>query len=1077
MASTSGNLKNGQMLQASAGSAAIAQGDLLVIGGNGEEAYSVGTIDYAAIGAAATIQSGLLVAPSILPGSDRQPSARDILGNIYVASTNSVGDLIVNKFSPLGVLLGSAVIDSVTTSVNTAKLIPLTNGNFAVVYAQATGALVFAIFDAQLSIVVGATSIATEFASTNIVYHDAIPLSAGGFAVVFQSSAGTAINYATYSNAGASVVAATSVQTLGAAATIVYLSCAQLSTPGNIVIAYRSAVMTPTGARFLIVSLAGAPVAGPTAVDTAATLGLLSISVMTGFFAIVDDDGTTIKVGVYSNSGALQGGLFSATDSLHSLTSAQVKLVNDGTQFWLAYLGSVAGSGVTVVQIPTSGAGFVAVSGFGASVLNSNFAMDAALNNGLLVIFAASTGALGQYWMTIGLPDASLGITTQYQRTAPTLIGNAASTTGSSWPKIVGGRVAFNNGYITPNGDWTGIFLFDQASIAATILAIQKMEPSSIIGVMLGVAGGTGGSLTLGNAGTAISVNGGPGEYPTNRSTGSSGVPFNHVTATLAGAWGVLYPSSISMFDPSRGSAALAAALAAQGSTLKFPAGRFAINVNDVVAIGGPGNEAYSVNTIDYAKTPGTSTVLSQTALTTDTSATYTKARQPCLVDALGNIYVADVGAGAVLKYSSTGSLLGTGPAFAIGGTTQTVARMCFLSNGDIAVASIDSAGINTFVMDPGLSLVFKNPTQINIASAGSTFDMCALAGGGFVVAYQGAGANSVDIQIFTNLGAVALGATVVFTGASTSQGTIRIGQLTNGNILVANAQSSAGGDGGFFTVLSTSGVVVVAQTKMTGAVSMLNIDIAIAPAGSPAAGYFAVMAGNAAVGVYNNAGLLQGSLATVLTNADTTLSSSTRIVTDGIGFWAVGGTTLQVAWVPVAGASSAVSLTTALSVSGLSLDACIVDGMLAVFYASSATAQSVVIFGAPDAYLGISSPYIFVATQTIGSAAATTGTRWPCVRSTGDCTVIFVYDQQSSLNTFIAIYKLIATAIVGVSQTAVPANDPGAPVTVGAIAGTYATNPMGGTSGGVAFDHTSGTPVGAKGNLYNAGVTITTAA
>jgi len=277
---------NGQTLQVNAGSAAINVGDLLEIGGPGSQAYTAATIDYSISAPVSTLITQTSLSTYALAGSNRIQLARDRLGNIYEVGSNGSGNLVIYKFGPTANTTSSAILDSTATTVNTPRLFQLQNGNYCCVYARSAGALYFVIFDAALNVVAGPTSVATEYASTNVVYHDAIALTGGGFAIAYQTSAGTAINGITYSNVGAVVTAAMSIQALVTAAQE-FIKIIQLSS-GNLVVAYRGTmtISSVAGTYFNIVSATLAAVAGPTSVDTTASLGFLELNQLSGFFSI-----------------------------------------------------------------------------------------------------------------------------------------------------------------------------------------------------------------------------------------------------------------------------------------------------------------------------------------------------------------------------------------------------------------------------------------------------------------------------------------------------------------------------------------------------------------------------------------------------------------------------------------------------------------------------------------------------------------------------------------------------------------------------------------------------------------------
>ncbi len=543
-------VKNGQQLRVPAGSTAIAQGDLVLVGGLGGEAWPVGTIDYAVSANSGTLVSATNVVSSAMPGSSRQPLARDRLGNIYLIGTNSSGRLVAYKRGPFGTGPVSAVLDATATSVNTAQLFQLSNGNFCCVYARAAGALYFVVFDSMLSLIAGPASVTTERASTNVVYHSSIALSGGGFAIAYQTSAGSAINLVTYSNAGSAVLAATGIQTLTGSAALEFIRLVQLSN-GNLVCAFRGTMAANAfvGTSFVVVATSGANIVPAVNVDTVGTLGTLEVSALAGYFAVAVANGSNVVCAVYSNAGAVQGTPFSSGNTLNAGTYPQTRLVNDGTYFWLVYFSSV-GNGLYVLGLAVTGATYGSASGLGSSTFSaSTFALDADVVNGSLVALGASTLTAGQFWTVIGLPDASLGVSAPYARTSPTAFGSAAATSGSLWPRVMcsaGGLYRGSspplNQPVTPAiaGDFTVILAYDQQNVAGTFLGVVKVEPSAILGAALASVAGN-------QPGTPLFVNPGQGEYGTNAVAGTGGITFNHLSNSPGGTAGTVYTNGVAL--------------------------------------------------------------------------------------------------------------------------------------------------------------------------------------------------------------------------------------------------------------------------------------------------------------------------------------------------------------------------------------------------------------------------------------------------------------------------------------------------------------------------------------------------
>lgn len=542
-------VKNGQMLKVNGGTAAIAQGALALMGGPGVEAWPVATIDYAVQAAAGAILSNTSIGAVALPGPNRQPVCRDRLGNIYVAGTNGSGRLVIQKFGPTGTLLLSAILDATATAINGAELFQIQSGAFVCVYARAAGVLQYVVFDTNLTSF-SANGIATERASGNVVYHSSCALSGGGFAVAYQTSAGTGITLATYSNTGVSV-ASVNVQTLAGTAAQQFIRLTQLATSGNLVVAYRGTMTAggTAGTSFTVVTPAGTNVAGPTSFDTTSSLGLLEVNAFAGFFALATGNGTNLVTGVFSEAGAQQGSTYSVGNTLNTVNYPQTKLTNDGLQFWLVWQSNVV-AGVNIIPIATSGASGVAATGLGAaSITTSAYAIDAAIINNQAVVLAAANGTAGQFVIAIGLPDASLGSYAPYVRTAAFALGTAAATTGSAGPRLMSGGGGLYSGANPPNGqpspvpgcgDFTFIAVYDQQNVAATFMAIQKLEASGIIGICQR-------AFVINNPGGEVDINPGEGEYPTLLIAGTYGTTFNHLSANPVGTAGALYQRGVGL--------------------------------------------------------------------------------------------------------------------------------------------------------------------------------------------------------------------------------------------------------------------------------------------------------------------------------------------------------------------------------------------------------------------------------------------------------------------------------------------------------------------------------------------------
>ena len=661
--------------------------------------------DYAATAPAGALVSQTSVAAYAMAGSSRQPLARDKLGNIYTVAPNSSGNLVAYKFGPMGLPGGSAVLDATATSVNTAQLFQLQSGAYVCVYARASGALYFVIFDAVLSLIAGPVSIATEYHSTNIVYHSSCVLNGGGFAVAFQTSAGTAINLAVYSNTGSVVTASVAIQTLAASAAQEFLRLGQLAS-GNLVCAFRGTMTAGgnAGTGFLIVTTAGVNVSGPTPVDTTAVAGFLELSVLPTTFALAEANGTSLIAAVFNNAGTQQGTNFSVGTTLNSTTYPQVKLCNDGIGYWLAWFSSTA-NGLFVITIAASGTAGASASALGGSTLSaSTYALDAEIVNGMLVALAASSGTAGQFWMTVGLPDASLGIVNPYSRTAPAAFGAAAATTGTNWPRIISGGGGLYTGAGGPTGqpsispvcgDFTVILAYDQQNVGGTFIGVQKVEASAILGVALsGVAGSSPGSQ--------LYINPGPGEYPTNTIGGTPGTSFNHIGLTPAGTSGALYPNGISGTGIG-GSAGGGSSAGFQAGDIKIAAGLSTTQFGFLLAFG---------QAISRSAFPALFAAIGTTFGVGDGSTTFNvpdlRGRIPAGLDAMGGTPANRLGSG------NSGGITGAATLGANGGQqSHTLASSEQADSSSIFIVNTSSVGANFGFADssPVGQALYANPT------------------------------------------------------------------------------------------------------------------------------------------------------------------------------------------------------------------------------------------------------------------------------------------------------------------------------------------------------------------------------
>lgn len=531
MSNLSGVIQNGQTLTLKAGAGTISAGDLIQVGGPGNEAWSVITSDHAAMSAQQ------IVAPVSIVAGTANNYARwgvetDSRGNIYTATPNASGQgVAVAQYAPGGALLtGPVTIDSTAHTMVSIRLVTLSNNTFAAIYADSTtGGVRFTIFDTGLNIVAGPTAAATGYLSGAVAYSDACALSGGGFAVVYQNNGHTAINLQTYSNTGVAVLAATSIQAVSGAGALTYVRIGQLST-GNLVVAMRG-TQAPAGTSFVIVTTGGVSVQTNVIVDSTATAGFLNLSIMpSGGFAVSCMDGTNVVAAVYNNAGTIQGSAYTSANTLNSTTYIQQKLTNDGLNFYFCYVQSAGG--LAVIQLTTAGAVGTSATGLLSSTFTSTSSIDGSISNNVLVMLQASITTGGQKYVAIELPDSSLGISVPNVVGGPTTIGSAAATTGSYWPTI------------RAIGDFTALIVYDQQTTAATLFGMIKFAASSIQGIAQN-------SVAAGNPGSSVTVNPGAGSYPLpNGITGTNALAFDHSNVTPPGNKGVVFYQGVSLSNP-----------------------------------------------------------------------------------------------------------------------------------------------------------------------------------------------------------------------------------------------------------------------------------------------------------------------------------------------------------------------------------------------------------------------------------------------------------------------------------------------------------------------------------------------
>jgi hypothetical protein len=218
-------------------------------------------------------------------------------------------------------------------------------------------------------------------------------------------------------------------------------------------------------------------------------------------------------------------------------------------------------------------------------------------------------------------------------------------------------------------------------------------------------------------------------------------------------------------------------------------------------------------------------------------------------------------------------------------------AKMIMLSNGNIAICAWGSAApwcsyavvsYNTTTAVWTTITAQTSPVSINPANNGN-ISMCALANGGFALAYVGSGSanrittfNSVGVQVAT-------------TTTGTVQNTVdtfSICELSNGNLAVNVASTNVGTK---FTVLSSALAIVSALASSTAFTNYSsNATVQLVP--SPQGGFagFNTIGSTISMATFNNSGVLQGAGYPYNVAGENYNDNVRLLFNDGVNYWAV---------------------------------------------------------------------------------------------------------------------------------------------------------------------------------------------
>jgi hypothetical protein len=259
-------------------------------------------------------------------GTEGEAAAPVILtdGSFVVYSQRASSFLRFQRYNRQGALI-KQVEFPYTGSLSSCRFVALSNGNMAFSGIFGTN-FQHMVLDRNLAPVLPLTTI--ETANANGTYHRMIPLTGGGYAVVYARNTPAQARFAIYSNTGAVVLAPTSFYTMSTGVPQLQVRMAQFS-GGNIILAFR---FDTTGefTRTAVYSSAGATIQAPTLYAPMNTLLSPPSALEPGgnVVCIAWMSSGTCSAGVVSNTGAVLG------TTLALAGSAYVPLLGfDGTDF------------------------------------------------------------------------------------------------------------------------------------------------------------------------------------------------------------------------------------------------------------------------------------------------------------------------------------------------------------------------------------------------------------------------------------------------------------------------------------------------------------------------------------------------------------------------------------------------------------------------------------------------------------------------------------------------------------------------------------------------------------------------
>lgn len=520
-----------QVFQLVAG-AAIAEDDAVEIGPEGK-AYPVNVTDYAAVtncnyGTAQTsTATGRIVAQTeIFSGyylnqnaANEKQLVQGDNGDIFMLTPRSASnDVVLRRYSAGGALLGSVIVNTDAANAYYAQIVKTANGNLVVAFSNSTG-LRYAVFTQILVTVKAITTIEALYSYSSSVF-DITTLTAGGFAVVYQPSAGSGLDtsMATFDNSGTAVVAPTVIWTRTGSVGSPMYKIEQLSNGNIAILAHTLNVSSGSfmGQWHAIYTTAVMQVMAFTGIDTAAEAQYeVHLKVSGDYYAVCyrRGDNSTYYVVVFSNSGVQQGTVYSRSDAgIYTMHMAAgdacfwfISSRNSDSKMLLAKIPVTGGAGATVADVTTTG--------------TSNC-------QSKMKIFVE-----GDYIVAVAKPTTNNYLILFVMSATTGALVNAASTAiGASWTGVGTGI------YLVPGGDFSFIALYEFTTTAGTYFCVGKYANTSVVGVAAAAAA----------QGDPVSIKQGAGTYVCNTLKGTSSVAFDHTSgANIYGNKGALLTNGV----------------------------------------------------------------------------------------------------------------------------------------------------------------------------------------------------------------------------------------------------------------------------------------------------------------------------------------------------------------------------------------------------------------------------------------------------------------------------------------------------------------------------------------------------